>query len=91
MHTEYSALRGVVVANREETIKMSINEPAHGSRKAVSQIQVLPSSISFMILLIYLQEFVDYYGGAGVQHIALNTSDIISTITAMRDRGNISS
>lgn len=27
-----------------------------------------------------LQEYVDYYGGAGVQHIAMNTDDIIKTV-----------
>ena len=27
-----------------------------------------------------IQEYVDYYGGAGVQHVALNTSDIITTV-----------
>ena len=27
-----------------------------------------------------IQEYVDYYGGAGVQHIALNTSDIITAV-----------
>uniref|UniRef100_A0A914XA46 4-hydroxyphenylpyruvate dioxygenase n=1 Tax=Plectus sambesii TaxID=2011161 RepID=A0A914XA46_9BILA len=70
IHTEYSALRSIVVTNWEETIKMPINEPAMGKR-AVSQIQ----------------EYVDYYGGAGVQHIALNTSDIITAITALRARG----
>jgi len=70
IHTEYSALRSIVVTNKEETIKMPINEPAQG-KKAVSQIQ----------------EYVDYYGGAGVQHIALNTTDIIHAITALRARG----
>lgn len=34
-----------------------------------------------------IQEYVDYYGGAGVQHIALNTPDIISTIRMLRERG----
>ncbi|XP_062502540.1 4-hydroxyphenylpyruvate dioxygenase-like [Corticium candelabrum] len=34
-----------------------------------------------------IQEYIDYNGGAGVQHIALNTSDIIATITALRARG----
>lgn len=34
-----------------------------------------------------IQEFVEFYGGAGVQHIALNTHDIISAITALRARG----
>ena len=60
MHTEYSALRSIVMANYEETIKMPINEPAPAKRKS------------------QIQEYVDYYGGAGVQHIALRTEDIIS-------------
>jgi len=27
-----------------------------------------------------IQEYVDYYGGAGVQHVALNTTDIIAAV-----------
>lgn len=34
-----------------------------------------------------IQEFVEYYGGSGVQHIALNTRDIINAITQLRARG----
>ncbi|KAL1140193.1 hypothetical protein AAG570_000125, partial [Ranatra chinensis] len=34
-----------------------------------------------------IAEYVDYYGGAGVQHIALNTSDIITTIRNLKARG----
>lgn len=34
-----------------------------------------------------IEEFVEYYGGAGVQHIALNTSDIIQAIRNLRERG----
>ncbi len=34
-----------------------------------------------------IQEYLDYYRGSGVQHIALHTDDIISTVGAMRDRG----
>ncbi|GFO01193.1 4-hydroxyphenylpyruvate dioxygenase [Plakobranchus ocellatus] len=34
-----------------------------------------------------IQEFVDYYGGAGVQHIALRTNNIIESITNLRARG----
>ena len=33
-----------------------------------------------------IQEYVDYYGGAGVQHIALNTDDIIGAVSRL-DRG----
>ncbi|WP_199613959.1 4-hydroxyphenylpyruvate dioxygenase [Paenibacillus alkalitolerans] len=34
-----------------------------------------------------IQEFLDYYHGAGVQHIALLTNDIISTVSALRNNG----
>ncbi|MFH4983455.1 hypothetical protein AB6A40_010164 [Gnathostoma spinigerum] len=34
-----------------------------------------------------IQEFVDYYGGDGVQHIALNTDDIIGAICSLKARG----
>jgi len=34
-----------------------------------------------------IQEYVDYYGGAGVQHIAMNTQDIIEAVTQLRARG----
>lgn len=67
--TEYSALRSIVVANYDETVKMPINEPAPGKRKS------------------QIQEYVDYYGSAGVQHIAMNTSNILETIQQLRNRG----
>ena len=69
IHTEYSALRSIVMANYEETVKMPINEPAKGKKKS------------------QIQEYVEFYGGAGVQHIALNTSDIINAIRNLRARG----
>lgn len=34
-----------------------------------------------------IQEYVEYYAGGGVQHIALKTNDILKTIEAMRSRG----
>ena len=34
-----------------------------------------------------IEEYLDYYGGPGVQHIALATNNIIDTVTALRDRG----
>ncbi|XP_031551508.1 hepatocyte nuclear factor 1-alpha-B-like [Actinia tenebrosa] len=71
IHTEYSALRSIVVTNYEETIKMPLNEPAPGKRKS------------------QIQEYIDYYGSAGVQHIALNTSDIITTVTNLKERGMV--
>ncbi len=34
-----------------------------------------------------IEEYVEYYHGAGVQHVALLTNDIISTVREMRRRG----
>jgi len=69
LHTEYSALRSIVMTDYDEVIKMPINEPAAGKKKS------------------QIQEFVDYYGGAGVQHIALRTNDVIKAVESCRARG----
>jgi 4-hydroxyphenylpyruvate dioxygenase len=69
MHTEYSALSSIVVADFDENIKMPINEPAKAKKKS------------------QIQEYVDYYIGSGVQHIALKTDNIIDSVTALRKRG----
>ncbi len=34
-----------------------------------------------------IEEYIDYYKGPGVQHIAVATEDIVKTVTQMRDRG----
>ena len=34
-----------------------------------------------------IEEYLDFYNGPGVQHIAVATDDIVSTVSAMRDRG----
>lgn len=34
-----------------------------------------------------IEEFLDYYGGPGVQHMALATDDIVATVSALRERG----
>jgi len=34
-----------------------------------------------------IQEYVEFYGGAGVQHIALNCPDIIQAVSSLRARG----
>jgi 4-hydroxyphenylpyruvate dioxygenase len=34
-----------------------------------------------------IEEYLDYYGGPGVQHIAMATNDIVATVTALRDQG----
>ncbi|PVU99618.1 hypothetical protein BB559_000531 [Furculomyces boomerangus] len=69
IHTEYSSLRSVVMADSIEKIKLPINEPAEGIRKS------------------QIEEFVEYYGGPGIQHIALNTDNIIETVEKLTRRG----
>src|SRR5436190_4275354 len=34
-----------------------------------------------------IEEYLDYYGGPGVQHIALQSEDIVRTIAALKERG----
>jgi 4-hydroxyphenylpyruvate dioxygenase len=69
IHTEYSSLRSIVVADDREVIKMPINEPAPGKRKS------------------QIQEYVDYYSGPGVQHVALLTGDIVATVRKLGESG----
>lgn len=69
IHTSFSSLRSIVVADFDETIKMPINEPADGFRKS------------------QIQEFVEYYGGPGIQHIALRSENIIHSVSMLRERG----
>ncbi len=34
-----------------------------------------------------IEEYLDFYGGAGIQHVAIATDDIIATVRALRDNG----
>ena len=34
-----------------------------------------------------IQEYIEHYDGPGVQHIAMRTDDIVTTVQALRDRG----
>ncbi len=34
-----------------------------------------------------IEEYIDFYHGAGVQHVAMATDNILETVTALRDRG----
>ena len=53
------------------TITIPINEPAKGERGKKSQIQ----------------EFLEEYKGSGIQHIALSSQDIVSSVKALRAGG----
>ncbi len=67
--TKYSALRSVVMANDDLSVKIPINEPAEGLKKS------------------QIQEYLDFYPGPGVQHLAITTENILTTIEEMRTRG----
>jgi len=69
IHTEYSSLKSIVVADYDEVVKMPQNEPAIGKRKS------------------QIQEYVDYYYGSGVQHVAINVPDIIEVVGNLTKRG----
>lgn len=34
-----------------------------------------------------IEEYLDFYNGAGIQHVAVATDNIIETVTSLRDRG----
>jgi 4-hydroxyphenylpyruvate dioxygenase len=69
--TEYSALMSKVMEGGNGKIKFPINEPAQSQKKGKSQIQ----------------EYLDYYGGPGVQHTALITGDILKTVGKLTAQG----
>lgn len=69
VHTKYSSLRSIVVADVKERVKMPINEPAPGLRKS------------------QIEEYIDYNGGPGVQHIALRSTNIVRDIEILKSRG----
>ncbi|KAJ1998050.1 hypothetical protein H4R26_005606 [Coemansia thaxteri] len=69
VHTEYSSLRSIVMAEWNEKVKMPINEPAPGLRKS------------------QIEEYIEFNGGPGIQHIAVRTHDIITAVSSMKKRG----
>lgn len=94
-------MRSIVIASPNETIKMPMNEPAAGKKK--SQIEEYATCPCSFVLSFFSpvscplfpphtnpsnpHRFVDYYHGAGVQHIAFRTHDIIAAVTGLQARG----
>lgn len=72
VETAHSSLKFLVVANSNESIKITILEPGpvkEGKKKS------------------QVQEFNEFNAGPGIQHIALHTSDIVSCVRSLRRRG----
>jgi 4-hydroxyphenylpyruvate dioxygenase len=68
-------------------------QPAHLRRQG-HQHRVLNDRIKFPInepasgkKKSQIDEYLEFYGGPGVQHMALATDDIVATVSALRDRG----
>ncbi|KAM3728534.1 hypothetical protein ACO02O_05089 [Dirofilaria immitis] len=66
-----SAMKISLIGNKSKTIQLGLAEPVPKILGVRSQIQ----------------EFLDYNGGAGVQHIAFLVDDIIQTAERMKSRG----
>uniref|UniRef100_A0AC34RR05 VOC domain-containing protein n=1 Tax=Panagrolaimus sp. JU765 TaxID=591449 RepID=A0AC34RR05_9BILA len=71
VHTEYSALKAQIVSNSDNSVQVTIIEPVSNYLERRGQVQ----------------EFLDFHGGPGIQHIAFKVSDIVKTVDEMRERG----
>lgn len=82
LQTEFSALRSIVVANYEETVKMPINEPALGKRK--SQIQAFAYSLTTLIkhLGYQIKTRVEVFKQTNIKHVACG---LIRTLLTYRN------
>ncbi|CAG8042403.1 unnamed protein product [Penicillium salamii] len=87
MCSEYSAMRSIVIASPNETIKMPMNEPAIGKKQSQIEECVLVPISPCMIVVTNTSRFVNYYHGAGVQHIAFRTNDIVTAVSQLKARG----
>ena len=96
IHTEYSALRSIVMADFDEVVRYIYSSP-------LCAYFILPCVYLCVCVRVCVDQdadqrartgpqevadsgYVEYYGGAGVQHIALNVNDIIDAVTKLRVR-----
>ena len=94
--TKYSSLRSVVMTDADETVKVRmpkdlVKEP-YSAQKRPTDMLIRPHKMPINepadgLRKSQIQEFVDYYDGPGVQHIALRTFDIVHTVRMLRARG----
>lgn len=69
VHTEFSGLKSIVMADLSERIKIPLIEAVSGIRKG------------------QVEEFLEYHGGAGAQHFAIRTDNILASSQALHERG----
>ncbi|KAH7714081.1 Protein C31H2.4 [Aphelenchoides avenae] len=70
VHTQYSALKAMIVTNASREVQVTLAEPVPVTRRTRGQ----------------LQEFLDFNGGPGIQHIAFKVDDIVSAVEQVRQR-----
>ena len=73
IHSEVTALRSIVMADHTPFSPETIKILATEPVQVVGRSQI--------------QEFMDFYRGEGIQHMALLTSDILLTIASLHARG----
>ena len=59
----------------------------HLDHKQNSQQLYLEKFYQLLRLKSQIEEYIDFYEGAGVQHLAVATDDIVKTVTEMKNRG----
>lgn len=92
IHTEFSSLRSVVMADFTgwwtPSFKVSrTNAHASGCTSRAESIKMPINEPAPGLRKSQIAEYVDYYGGPGVQHIALNTRNILHAVEALKARG----
>ncbi|KAI6178401.1 putative protein C31H2.4 [Aphelenchoides besseyi] len=70
VHTEYSALKAYLVANKKENVQITLAEPVPTTKRKTGQ----------------LQEFLDFHTSPGIQHIAFTVDNIVEVVAAMKKR-----
>ncbi len=81
--TEYSALRSTVVTNGNSTGANSAGRNSVGRNSVVMPLNEPADGLKRS----QIQEYLDTYRGPGVQHVAMATGDIVTSIAALRARG----
>ena len=109
IHTQYSSLRSIVMADSTDSIKVILTHPslhphtspiilAHALVAHLPAFPCLPFSPLLSVQMpvnepatgkrkSQIQEYVDYHGGAGVQHVALRVDNILHSLPILKARG----
>jgi 4-hydroxyphenylpyruvate dioxygenase len=86
--TEHSALRSTVVWDGPEAeAEPTEGEAELGASRRHDRVVLPINEPADGLRRSQIEEYLDYYGGPGVQHLALATDDIVTTVGELRRRG----